>query len=1532
MIKIIVVNNPFEQQTKEYSIDTNASVPVSAVVSYCGLAAEHVECFVDDAPVGVDELVCNDTVFVRVIAAEAATWAFVGKVIFWTFVAVSTIMSIQASIKARKAAKRGFNMVGDGMDAESPTYTWDGISSTQESGQSVKIVYGTHRIGGNVINAYTSSDGEKNYLALLFAMCEGEVSGISSVVVNNAPVANFEGVAASTSMGTNTQGVAAYFGDVHSVQPVGVALLKDAPEVYTTVKTDVEVFEVNLSFPFGLYSQDENTGVISAWTVEYTVEYKLHTDGSYTSLGTQTVNTKSRATFSRTFRKEGLAPGQYDIRVTRTSGDSTDYDVGDLTLTSVDEITTDDLAYPNTALLSLRLLATDQLSGGIPNVTALVKGLKISAPDVKNGETSVDWENYYWDADAAKYKLISDDTELTWDGSTYRVQYCANPVWCLRDLITNSRYGLGDLIESADIETTDLVTLSRYCDEMVDDGDGGYERRHVLACTIDSQSRALDILSQICATFNAMLIYSNGKVSFRIDKPDTPVMLFSRGNMISGSLEISTRPKKDRPNVVDVTFSNQDRNYEQEMISVTNEASLADGDPIITQNLRVYDSRTSAAVRAGKRVRDTARYVDHVYSWKSASDALGCQPGDVVRISNEYIINAGSFSGHVVEGSATASVKLDRTVTLGAGTYKISVRLADDTIEERTVTNSAGDTDTITVSVAFTAAPAAGDVYCLGLSASYYQDVRVISIQRDRENISTIEAVEYNASVYDDESVTLPDDFYSTPSDQVPGQVSGASYDFSSGLNIVWDGDRSVAGYEVRLNDADWGKDDANLIYRGVERSIALNPASRSPGTYYIRAFNASGVYSTTSTTLVPTNAAPATPTVDVNVFFNVARISWADSQEPDVMKYEVYRSETDDWAGEETLVASAQGTSAMLEGNSPRGSVVDSSSDTTVVCEDLIGFADDYFNGDRILITSGTGEGQSRYISDFNGTTGEITVSAAWDTNPANDDECMIQDRCFVKVRAVDIYGAGSFSVSKEVQYENLDENALGDNVILARKIYVATLSALSANMGELTAGTITGATMQTAASGARTVFDVDGIRSYDDSEVKQFEVRCGNLWARSATFEDPECCCNYSYLDGGALKFHNEFGAVPYVKRLCGGVANSGATICLQGWEDEPKVQVGVQSLDSYKSANSAQDQRWCIYSSTPVYYCNCAADWGYCFTVHSQLTLSSGAGAECTRSLEFNTAYCTAACVCEVCLRSSMLYYCVPAAPSCYRYGTACYALRYRLVGAGTWCETCYSYTQPHASVGEVTTAGTACLCKNFGCMGAWELALCFVSVAWTATTLPYGSSSNCSCCRTFAGILACVCVGSCFPDGQCSDNDNQYSDLSGTNPSNVYCSTLCYCWCTTTTYCLTAAVTTPYCDGCQSAEAEACLRVGCGSTYSSVVNCYICHSTCDGCGCICKVSWNNCALVSVPNCTYSCVRLTAAVGTCIATRGSASAGASVCLLGGYMIQCYTVYSGDAQACCFGCMHTSQDIYGCYCVLDNTGVLNWLAVAYS
>ena len=579
--------------------------------------------------------------------------------------------------------------------------------------------------------------------------------------------------AIETRLGTNNQTVIPHFEDLHDIHSLSVPLTKNNSYVYTTQSSDVEAFELRFNLPSGLFQQDSG-GSISSWDVTYKIEYRLHPtppdDPPYIDLGNTTISAKSRSEVRRIFRKEGLIAGKYDIKMTRISDNSSLEPMknGDLYLVSVDEINMDDLEYPNTGLAGIRALATEQLSGDSPEYEFEAERV-VLCPKVMNGEVEADWEDYYWDptynSNVGAFRLLSDDTVLSWDGITYVERFSANPIWCLYDLMTKTRYGIGNYITTDDHDLDYLLEMSQYCEEKVPDGEGGYEKRFRMDICIDSPQKALELIMQLSTIFRGLPFYSdNGKIRIAIDKPDTPVQLFGMGNIVEDSFSQTWSSKRDIPNIVYVQYDNEDNYYQQEVISVVDEESLAAGKPINKKEVRYYGTKLSYAIRYGRNLIKAAKYIDQTINIKAGIGALVRQCGEVIDIAHD--VPQWGFSGSVKADSTTTKVKLDREVVIeDTKSYAIRVDFAQPNedgsprYEERTVPAETppGAYMEIEVSEAFSLAPQEFDVYSFGEVDKVVFPARIMSLRRQRMGEVEIEAQEYNEDIYDDSAVVIPE-------------------------------------------------------------------------------------------------------------------------------------------------------------------------------------------------------------------------------------------------------------------------------------------------------------------------------------------------------------------------------------------------------------------------------------------------------------------------------------------------------------------------------------------------------------------------------------------------------------------------------------------------------------------------------------------------------------------------------------------------------------------------------------------------------
>lgn len=759
-LKAYLDETGFEWNEKAVASSSKGIVPPDQIETYIPNGGEEI--------LVLKEIKDPISIIVGIVVAAIAYGAFEAGVMLAIAIGALAAFAVYAATQKPRQPSMGTfgGAAGASLDQSSPTYGWEGVSTVQEVGIPIPIIYGEHKIGGNIINQYVWSDGDKQYLNLLIGLGEGEIEDIDDIYINDNPSDNYSDVDIFKRMGTNDQTTIEGFDELHSLVDVGASIPKATPYTYTTSDSDVEAFELHILFPVGLYKSASNGGM-ETHKVEYKVEYKLHSAGTWTDLGNTEVSASSRTAVRRIFRKEGLTAGQYDIKVTRLTDDDPDLTyVSDMKLDKVDEIKMDDLSYPNTALLGMKFLASEQLSGGTPNITSIVKGRKVTTYKVMNGEDEVPYEDYYWDSAAQKFKLFEDDTELTWDGETYTTAWTANPVWCVYDLLTSKRYGLGEYITTANIDLTQFVEMAKYCDEKVAKGDSSYEKRFRLDIVIDADRNALDVLVQICACFRAWVFYSGGTVKMRIDKEESPVQLFGSGNIIENTFSQQWKSLKDVPNIIEVQYLDKDKNYEQELIAYIDEAELDAGKPPRKKTIRLFMTETSRAIREARYALLVAKYIHRTVTFKCAIDAIACQAGDVISVSNE--LPMWGESGRVVSGT-TDTVTLDKAVTVEAGTtYKIRLRYADDTVEEKTVTNAAGSHSVITISGNFSQTPAEGDVFAFGETNILKKDFRITQIRKDAKSEIEITAIEYNENVYDDSAPDLPDSNWDDPTYGIP--------------------------------------------------------------------------------------------------------------------------------------------------------------------------------------------------------------------------------------------------------------------------------------------------------------------------------------------------------------------------------------------------------------------------------------------------------------------------------------------------------------------------------------------------------------------------------------------------------------------------------------------------------------------------------------------------------------------------------------------------------------------------------------------
>ena len=235
--------------------------------------------------------------------------------------------------------------------------------------------------------------------------------------------------------------------------------------------------------------------------------------------------------------------------------------------------------YPDCALVGLRINA--EQFNSVPKRSYLIKGIKVKIP---NG-VSVDPDN----------GRVIYPPNYVFNGQLGSAQWTTDPAWCLYDLITSSRYGCGDFIDTTQLDIYSFYAASKYCSELVtfEDrlGTGVIqtitEPRFSLNVNIQSRQDAFKVINSLCSVFRAMPLYVSGNFSLIQDKEGIdPSFQFSEANVSPEGFSYSGSGSKTRATVIVVKYFDlelKDAAYEQ---VIDNEALTKYG--AITKNINSF--------------------------------------------------------------------------------------------------------------------------------------------------------------------------------------------------------------------------------------------------------------------------------------------------------------------------------------------------------------------------------------------------------------------------------------------------------------------------------------------------------------------------------------------------------------------------------------------------------------------------------------------------------------------------------------------------------------------------------------------------------------------------------------------------------------------------------------------------------------------------------------------------------------------------------------------------------------------------------
>ena len=680
---------------------------------------------------------------------------------------------------------------------------------------------------------------------------EGPVKGLQSILVNKTPLTDTDGnpvihgVTAVWRAGEQEQTPPEGFESSGAETALGVEVTKAKPVTRTITSANIDRLRVT----FGVQSLLETTSKGDRNPSSVRLLIQLQRNGNWVTEKDVTINGKTTSQFLASVILENLPERPFNIRMVRETADSTSDQLQNKTLwSSYTEIIDVKQCYPNTAIVGLQVDA-EQFGGQQMTVNYHIRGRIIQVPS-----------NY--DPEKRTYSGI-------WDGSL-KPAYSNNPAWCLWDMLTHPRYGMGKRLGAADVDKWALYAIAQYCDQTVPDGFGGTEPRMTFNAYLSQQRKAWDVLSDFCSAMRCMPVWNGQTLTFVQDRPSDVVWPYTNCDVVVDDNGVGFRYSfsalKDRHTAVEVNYTDPQNGWQTSTELVEDpEAILRYGRNLLKMDAFGCTSRGQAH-RAGLWVIKTGLLETQTVDFTLGSQGLRHTPGDIIEIcDNDY---AGTMTGGRILSidAASRTLTLDREVTLpetGAATVNLI--------------NGSGKP----VSVAITAHPAPDriqvstlpdgvetyGVWGLSLPSLRRRLFRCVSIRENTDGTFAITAVQHvpekeaivdNGASFEPQSGTL--------NSVIPPAVQHLTVEVSAAdgqylAQAKWDTPRVVKGVRFSLRLTSGKGTDARLVTTAITADTEHRFSGLPLGEYTltVRAINSYGQQGEPATTTFRI-AAPAAP------------------------------------------------------------------------------------------------------------------------------------------------------------------------------------------------------------------------------------------------------------------------------------------------------------------------------------------------------------------------------------------------------------------------------------------------------------------------------------------------------------------------------------------------------------------------------------------------------------------------------------------------------------------------------------------------
>jgi len=622
---------------------------------------------------------------------------------------------------------------GTSTTRDSPTLFIEGARNQLRPFGTVPVVLGTNRMFPPLgAKSFTEIIGDDNYLRVLIVWGYGPLD-IQNIRIGETPIDQFDGVQIETREGRVGDPPLTLFPNVVLQDDFSILLTQVSDWQTRTAQPNADELSVDVTFPNGLVRFNDQGGR-GAWSVSAEIEYRAVGDVTWLTptysattvpaewiSGSTVTFTQNRTSAIRHGFRWSVPRGNYEVRIRRTTSDSTDTQIFDTFAWTALRIIRDEdpIAFPfPVAKTALIIKATDQLNRAVDELNAVVSGYVQS---------------------------------FTGGSPPWVEAVSSNPADIYRHVLQG--YANASRLTDGAVDVDKLEEWHSFC------AANGFEFNMVR----DFQASVWDTLADVSSAGRASPAQIDGKWSVVYDyEQSIPVQHFTPRNSWGFEAE---KGFPDQPDAFRIRFSNRNEDWRQDERIV-----YADG--FNAGNAEKFDAIEAPGITDPAHIWKHGRFQlaqailrPERWSFNVDFEYMVCRRGDLIVVTHDVLL-VGLASGRIKElqydGNSPPNVTgftSDEVLPMESGkNYGVSIRTVDDASLVRQIVTDPGDQTTVVFSTPIPPndAPSVGDLFGFGEIGLETIEGIVLSIEPTGELSAKLTCIPASPAVYSSDTGTIP--------------------------------------------------------------------------------------------------------------------------------------------------------------------------------------------------------------------------------------------------------------------------------------------------------------------------------------------------------------------------------------------------------------------------------------------------------------------------------------------------------------------------------------------------------------------------------------------------------------------------------------------------------------------------------------------------------------------------------------------------------------------------------------------------------